>query len=329
MPHQPTLPTDSSKRFVAELGVGERVRSIFLLTRCDVRTRQSGDAYLVLELSDKSGRIAGRMWDNAEETVAKVTAGDYVWVEGVVDTWQSEAQLKVDQLTPADEDVDPRDFLPAAAVDPDEMYGELLELVATVENPYLRNLLERTFSDADVAQRFPRAPGGIKLHHAYVGGLLEHTLSVVRLADRVAAHYDDLDRDLLLTGAFLHDIGKIWELSYDRSFDYTDEGRLVGHLLLETEWLSKRIDEIEGFPPSLRTHLMHLLASHHGQYEHGAPVAPARPEALALHYVDDLDSKMASMGMAIEEAAATGAMAAYSPSLGRRIVRRAWDEQDD
>jgi 3'-5' exoribonuclease len=329
MSHQPTLPTDSGKRFVAELSVGERVRSIFLLTRCDVRTRQSGDAYLVLELSDKSGRIGGRMWDNAEETIAEVGAGDYVWVEGVVDTWQSEAQLKVDRMSAAEEEVDPRDFLPAAAIDPDEMYRELLELVATVTNPHLRNLLEKTFADPDVARRFRRAPGGIKLHHAYVGGLLEHTLSVVRLADRVTAHYDELDRDLLLTGAFLHDIGKIWELSYERAFDYTDEGRLVGHLLLETEWLSKRIDEIDDFPPSMRTHLMHLLASHHGQYEHGAPVAPARPEALALHYVDDLDSKMAAMEMAIKEAAASGAAAAYSPSLGRRIVRRAWNEPDD
>jgi 3'-5' exoribonuclease len=326
MSQQQILPAGNNKRFVADLTVGERVRSIFLLTRCDVRTRQSGDSYLVLELSDKSGRIGGRMWDNAEATVASVTAGDYVWVEAVVDTWQSTAQLKVDQMRPADEDVDPRDFLPASAVDPEEMYVELLDLVGTVTNPHLRSLLDNTFADPEIKQRLQRAPAGIKLHHAYVGGLLEHTLSVVRLADKVASHYDFLDRDLLLAGAFLHDLGKIWELSYDQSFDYTDEGRLVGHLLLETAWLSKRIDEIEGFPPSLASHFLHLLASHHGLHEHGAPVAPVRPEALALHYVDDLDSKMSAINKAIAEATASGDAAAYSPSLGRRIVRRAWDD---
>jgi len=326
MPQQPTLPTGNNKRFVVDLAVGERVRSTFLLTRCDVRTRQSGDSYLVLEISDKSGRIGGRMWDNAEETVARVSAGDYVWVEGVVDTWQSNAQVKVDLMRPADEEVDPRDFLPASSVDPEEMYAELLDLVGTVKNPHLRSLLDKTFSDPEITRGFQRAPAGIKLHHAYVGGLLEHTLSVVRLADKVASHYDFLDRDLLLAGAFLHDLGKVWELSYDQSFGYTDEGRLVGHLLMETEWLSKRIDEIEGFPPSLRNHFMHLLASHHGLHEHGAPVTPVRPEALVLHYVDDLDSKMAAMNVAIAEATASGDAAAYSQSLGRRIVRRGWGD---
>ena len=154
MPQQPTLPTGNNKRFVVDLTVGERVRSTFLLTRCDVRTRQSGDSYLVLELADKTGRIGGRMWDDAEETVAKVSAGDYVWVEGVVDTWQSSAQLKVDHMRPSeDADIDPRDFLPAAAVDPDEMYTELLELVDTVQNPFLRSLLDRTFSDPEIARR--------------------------------------------------------------------------------------------------------------------------------------------------------------------------------
>ena len=328
MPQQPSLPTSNDKRYVADLTVGERVRSTFLLMRCDVRTRQSGDSYLVLELSDKSGRIGGRMWDNAEETVAHVSSGDYVWVEGVVDTWQSNAQVKVDLMRPAGEDVDPRDFLPASAVDPAEMYEQLLELVGTVRNPHLHSLLDKTFSDPEIARRFQRAPAGIKLHHAYVGGLLEHTLSVVRLADKVASHYPFLDRDLLLTGAFLHDLGKVWELSYERAFDYTDEGRLVGHLLLETEWLSKRMDEIEGFPPPLRMHLMHLLASHHGVHEHGAPVVPVRPEALVLHYVDDLDSKMVAINSAIADATASGEAAAYSPSLGRRIVRRGWDDPE-
>lgn len=329
MPEQPPLPTSAAKRFVSDLSVGERVGTTFLLTRCDVRTRQSGEPYLVLELADRTGRIPGRMWDGAEEAARRVAVGEYVHVEGAVDTWQSSPQLKVDRLRRVDpEAMDPADYLPATDQDTDALYDELLELVRGVENPHLRGLLEATFADPEVARRFRRAPGGVRLHHAYVGGLLEHTLSVVRLALQAADHYPFLDRDLLVTGACLHDLGKIWELSYDRAFDYTPEGRLVGHLLLEAEWVKGRMDSIEGFPAPLQTHLLHLLASHHGSHEHGAPVLPATPEALVLHYIDDLDSKMAAMREALAEAEAADAAVAYSPSLGRRVVRHPRDEEE-
>lgn len=330
MPEQPTLPDADSKVFVADLNVGERVRSTFLLTRCDVRTRQSGDAYLVIELSDKSGQISGRIWEDAETTAARVRVGDYVWAEGVVDTWQSTAQLKVDSMRPASADeVDPRDYLPAAEADSEETFAALLEIVGSLQNEHLRSLLEAVFADPEVGERFRTAPGAMKLHHAYLGGLLEHTLSVVQLADRVAAHYPSLDRDLLVTGACLHDLGKIWELAYARSFDYTEEGRLVGHLLLEADRIGRAIDRIDGFPPSLRNHLLHLLAAHHGAHEHGAPVLPATPEALVLHYLDDLDSKIAAMEATISEAAATDEDSVWNPSLQRRVYRRRWDDPDD
>jgi len=328
---QPVLPGSSGdKRFVADLGIGERVDTDFLLRRCDVRTRQSGDAYLALEFSDKSGRVPGRMWDNAKAAAQAVSEGDYVRVVGIVETWQAKPQIKVDRLVPADADkVDPADFLPASQRDVDEMYDELLGVIDSVGNEHLLALLQATFSDPRVAAMFRCAPGGVMLHHAYVGGLLEHTLSVVNLAARLADHYATVDRDLLITGACLHDLGKIWELAYEQSFAYTEEGRLVGHLLLESTWLARRMDEIEGFPAPLRHHVLHLLASHHGLVEHGAPVQPVTREALVLHYADDLDSKMGAMDIAIAEAEATGADAAYSRSLGRKILRRRWNEVEE
>ncbi len=328
---QPVLPgSNGDKRFVADLGIGERVDTAFLLRRCDVRTRQSGDAYLAVEFSDKTGRLPGRMWENAKAAAEGVSEGDYVRVVGIVETWQGKPQIKVDRLVPADVDkVDPADFLPASQRDLDEMYDELLAVIDSVDNEHLSALLQATFGDPRVAAMFRRAPGGVMLHHAYVGGLLEHTLSVVNLAARLADHYATVDRDLLITGACLHDLGKIWELAYEQSFAYTEEGRLVGHLLLESTWLARRMDEIEGFPAPLRHHVLHLLASHHGLLEHGAPVQPVTREALVLHYADDLDSKMGAMDIAIAEAEATGADAAYSRSLGRKILRRRWNEVEE
>jgi 3'-5' exoribonuclease len=327
---QPVLPGSDAKRFVDELRAGERVDSSFLLRRCDLRTRQNGEPYLALEFSDKSGRVSARMWDNAEATARAVSEGDYVRVVGSVETWQGQPQIKVDRLEPADmADVDPSDYLPASRRNVDAMYDELLDIVDAVENEHLRALLRATFDDPDVALRFRRAPGGVMLHHAYVGGLLEHTLSVVQAAGQLADHYASVDRDLVITGACLHDLGKIWELAYDHAFEYTEEGRLVGHLLLETSWLAARMDEIDGFPAPLKHHVLHLLASHHGLHEHGAPVRPATPEALLLHYADDLDSKMGAMDIAIAEAEATGADTAYSRSLGRRILRRSWNDVED
>ena len=328
--HQPALPGSAAKRYVADLRIGEPVETSFLLRRCSLRKTRGGQPYLALEFSDRSGTIPARMWDDAEATVRAVSEGDYVVVEGIVESWQSAPQIKVDRLARADADqIDPGDYLRASERDVDEMYDELLGLVETVQNEHLRALLQATFADPDVSRRFRRAPGGVLLHHAWVGGLLEHTLSVIWLAMKAADHYPPIDRDLLVTGACLHDLGKIWELSYNQSFDYTEDGRLVGHLMLETAWLARQIDAIDGFPVSLRRHVLHLLASHHGKHEHGAPVQPATREALVLHYIDDLDSKMGAMEAAIAEAEATGATSAYSRSLGRRVVRRRWNEVEE
>jgi 3'-5' exoribonuclease len=327
---QQVLPDSDRKRFVAELEIGERVDSDFLLHRCDLRTSRSGGSYLAVEFSDKSGRVPGRMWDNAEAAAQAVNEGDYVRVVGVVETYQSQPQIKVDALQPADrERIDPADYLPASQRDVDEMYDELLGIVEDVDNPHLKALLQSTFADRRIGAMFRRAPGGVMLHHAYIGGLLEHTLSVAHLARRVGDHYADVDRDLLVTGACLHDLGKIWELAYEQSFEYTEAGRLVGHIVMESSWVARRIDDIDGFPPRLRLHVLHLLASHHGVFEHGAPVQPITREALVLHYIDDLDSKMGAIDSAIAEAETTGAETTYSRSLNRRILRRRWDDEVD
>lgn len=327
--HQQVLPDSGSKRFVADLGIGERVETDFLLQRCELRTTRTGSYYLAVVFSDRSGRINGRMWDNAEDAAKAVAEGSHVRVVGMVETYQSRPQIKVESLEPASGAIDPADYLPATRHDVEAMYDELLGVIASVGNPHLKALLQATFGDDEVATLFRRAPGGVLLHHAYVGGLLEHTLSVVHLARRVAEHYATVDRDLLITGACLHDLGKIWELAYEQAFEYTEEGRLVGHIVMAGNWLARRMDAIEGFPPRLRNHVLHLLASHHGVFEHGAPVQPATREALALHYIDDLDSKMGAIAAAIAEAEASGTETAYSRSLNRRIMRRSWNDEVD
>ncbi|MEC8944245.1 MAG: HD domain-containing protein [Acidobacteriota bacterium] len=330
---EPALANVTAKRrYVADLETGESVDAVFLLSEHHPGKTKNDDPYLRTKFSDKSGTIAGIMWadSGAEAAASNTKEGDHVRVVGIVDDYQSKLQIKVTLLERVNSDsIDPGVFLPATECDVDEMCDAFLGIIGSIQNTYLRTLLQSTFEEPEVARLFRRAPAGIKLHHAYVGGLLEHTLSVATLANLLADHYDSVDRDLLVAGACLHDLGKIWELAYDKAFKYTEEGRLVGHLILESNWLAQRMDEIEGFPGPLRSHVLHLLASHHGRLEHGAPVQPATREALVLHYIDDLEAKMGAMNIAIGEAEANNDDAAYSRSLGRWVVKRRWNEVEE
>jgi 3'-5' exoribonuclease len=201
------------------------------------------------------------------------------------------------------------------------MYAKLVGVVASVENPWLRRLLESVVGDPEIIPRLKRAPAAKAMHHAYYGGLLEHVLSLCDLCRAVLSHYPEADADLLLSGAVLHDVGKLRELSYERSLGYTDEGQLLGHILIEYELVTKKIDAIEGFPPELKTLLQHLLVSHHGKYEFGSPKLPMFREALMLHYLDDLDSKMGAVRAALDSDQGEGNWTAFSGALERRILR--------
>ena len=282
--------------FVSDLEPNQNVTTTFLVKDKEVRTAKNGNSYLSLTLGDKSGSLDAKMWDNVAEVEPTFGRDDFVKVRGQVRLFNNRQQLTIHRIRRCQEsEVDLGDFLPKTTSDVEQMFGDLLALVGRIGNPHLGKLLENLLNDAEFAAKFKLAPAAKSLHHARLGGLLEHTLSLCRLCHGMAEHYPELDLDLLLTGAVLHDIGKTDELSYSRSFAYTTEGQLLGHMILELDLINRKMAEIEDFPPRLKTLVQHLIISHHGEYEFGSPKLPMFPESLVLHYLDNLDSKLASM----------------------------------
>ena len=309
---------------VSNLLDGQNITSHFLVCEKEIRATRDGKSYLRLELGDATGRIEARMWDGFEKFAEGFAQDDFVKVQGRVESYRNKLQLMVDKIRRAEEnEVDPADFFPHTKEDVEQLYAKLLEVVASVGNPWLRNLLDSVVRDPELIPKWKRAPAAKIMHHAYYGGLLEHVVSLCGLCRAALNHYPEADADLLLTGAVLHDVGKLQELSYDRSLGYTDEGQLLGHIILEYELVSKKIDAIAGFPPALKTLVQHMLIAHHGKYEFGSPKLPMFREALLLHYLDDLDSKMAAVRAALESASGEENWTAYNGALERRILRSA------
>lgn len=281
-----------------DLGENDPAGEVFLVTEKGLRTTQAGRKYLAAELADRTGRIQARAWDNAEALSAGVSAGDLAVVSGRVESFGGQLEIKVASLRAiSDEEADLSDFLPATRRDAAEMEAELGRYLELIRDALLRALVSACLdpSRSETGRLFRTAPAAKQLHHATIGGLFEHTLSVAGLCLAIANHYRgslELDLDLLLAGALLHDIGKVREYTWSRGFDYSDEGRLVGHLVIGAELVTQRAAEIPGFPPERLMCLKHMILSHHGQYEWGSPKRPKFPEALALHFADDLDGKL-------------------------------------
>ena len=247
---------------------------------------------------------------------------DFVKVQGRVELYRNRPQLAVLQVRLAKPDeIDVADFLPATKVDVDKLYGQLEEYAGALGNPWLNKLVSGILADPLVAKRYRRAPAAKVMHHAYLGGLLVHVVSLCGLAKLAASHYPELDVDLLLTAAILHDVGKLEELCYERAIGYTVEGQLLGHIVMEIATVAKAMDAIAGFPPNLKTVVQHLLISHHGEYEFGSPKLPMIREALVFHYLDDLDSKLAAVRAALEQDSGEPEWSAYSGALGRKFLR--------
>lgn len=283
------------KRFVEELSEGELVQDVFLVKQSLLKTSRSGSQYLDLTLSDKTGSVNGKFWDASRQLHESFAADDFIMVRANVETYQGRTQLSISHLKKVDErEIELADFLPASERDPKEMLKELGELVSEVEDTDLSALLEAFFGDQEFAAAFARCPAAASYHHAFLGGLLEHTLGVARMALDTAARYPQLDRDMLLAGSLLHDIGKVEELEYARSFRYSDSGQLLGHLIIGAYEVEKRAGTIENFPKDKLMQLQHIILSHHGRYEYGSPKLPMTAEAMALHYLDNLDAKMAA-----------------------------------
>jgi 3'-5' exoribonuclease len=308
--------------FVTDLGSEQSITSFFLVHEKEIRNTREGKAYLRLELGDRSGTIEARMWDQFDAVVKDVNRDDFVKVQARVEIYRNKPQLSLQNLRLAKpEEIDLADFLPQTKSDVGKLYAELLEYAGSIANPWLKKLTTGILSDPKIAVRYKRAPAAKVMHHAYLGGLLEHVVGLCGLAKQIAAHYPELDVDLLLTAAILHDVGKLDELCYERAIGYTVEGQLLGHIVMEFETVSKAIDAIEGFPPNLKTVVQHMLISHHGQYEFGSPKLPMTREAMAFHYMDDLDSKLAAVRAALALDTGEPEWSAYSGALGRKFLR--------
>ena len=308
--------------FVSDLAPDQNVTSFFLVAAKESRTGPSGRAYLRMELSDRTGSIDGRMWEGIEEASGKFDCDDLVKVQGRVETYRGKTQLVVERIRRAEAgEVELADFFPHTTEDVELLYAKLREFVAAVSNPWLKRLLESVVGDPEIEPKLKRAPAAKSMHHAYLGGLLEHILSLCELCRAVAPRYPGVDPDLLLAGAVLHDIGKIDELSYDRAINYTTEGWLLGHIEIAYELVGKKVDAIEGFPRELKTLVLHLILSHHGRYEFGSPRLPMFREAVLLHYLDDLDSKMGAVRASLESEKGDEEWTAWNAALERRLLR--------
>jgi 3'-5' exoribonuclease len=310
--------------FIAELEVNKPVTAAFLVQSKEVREKKSGEPYLSLVISDKSGKMDSKMWDNVAEAVDTFDRDDFVKVKGTVQLHLNRPQFVIHKIRKmADSEVDFADFFPASLRNPDEMWAELGGIVKAVANPHLRGLLNAILDDPEIARRYRMAPAAKSIHHAYLGGLLEHVLSLCALCKKTSEHYPIIDPGLMIAGAVLHDIGKIYELSYDRGFNYTTEGQLLGHIMIAIRMIGDKIHMVPGFPVALRNLLEHMVLSHHGRLEFGSPKLPQFPEAMLLHYLDDMDSKMESMRALIESDKQSGAdFTAFNPALERTILKK-------
>jgi len=281
------------KIFVNQLKKGHAVESIFLVKEKSLTRTKTGNPYLSLHLADRTGELEGRIWENALDFDTLFAKNDFIKVRAEVDEFQGTLQLRILKLKKCEEsEVLLDDFLPKTPFNIEKMFSEIKNIASKVRQPYLQKLLEAFFTDEDFVRKFKMAPAAKGVHHVYIGGLLEHTLSVVQLTLLIGPRYKGINQDLLIASGILHDIGKVAELTFGRAFDYTDSGRLLGHIILTVEMVDEKIRAIQGFPETLALSLKHNLLSHHGEYTFGSPKLPMTLEALLLHQIDDLDAKV-------------------------------------
>ena len=280
-------------KYISSLREGERISEIFLCKSKQTAMTKAGKPYDNVILQDKTGTLDAKIWDVGSVGIEEFDAMDYVAVTGDITSFQGNLQCSIKRVRKVSEgEYDPADYLPVSTKDIDEMYKELMTLIGTVKNQYLSRLLHVFFDDEDFAKRFKFHSAAKSVHHGFVGGLLEHSLSVAKNCDFFASNYPVLNRDLLITAAIFHDVGKLKELSTFPENDYTDAGQLLGHIVIGAEWLGEEIKKIDGFPVVLANELKHCILAHHGELEYGSPKKPALIEAVALSFADNIDAKM-------------------------------------
>lgn len=281
------------KIYINQIKERDRVESIFLVRDKITAMAKNGKPYMTLKLMDRTGEVEGRIWDQVDRFSSMFEKNDFILINGKASVYMGKMQLIVQDLKKVNEElVYLSDFLPVSKRSSVEMRNELDGILNSLTDTHIESLLRAFFDDPDFFSLYSRAPAAKAMHHVFLGGLLEHSLAVVALASDVASRYPQVNRDLLICGALLHDVGKVKELSYQRSFDYTDEGKLLGHIVIGVQMVEDQIRELADFPPELSMLIKHLLLSHHGQYDYGSPKRPKFLEAVILNFIDDLDSKI-------------------------------------
>ena len=316
-----------TRRFVETLADGDNVDEVYLVVDKQLRANRNGNQYIQLDLGDRSGTINARMWNAGEPLFKSFEAGDFLVVKGKVQLFQGSLQLIANTLDKYDSGrVELTDFLPHTKQDVGKLLERLKGMVRKVGDPHLRALAETYFIDDEFMRTFARCPAGVKVHHAYVGGLLEHVVTMMDVADKVLPLYPEVNRDLVVMGVFLHDSGKVRELSFARTFAYSDEGQLLGHLTIGIEMLTDKIRQVpdltgEPFPAELLLRLKHLILSHHGESQYGSPKVPMTPEAVALHAIDLMDSRIHIAVREVTDDRGQSAWTPYNAAMGRRMYK--------
>lgn len=296
-----------SKIFINQLKEKDSFATPFMISQLSVNNDKNGKSFLSLTLSDKSGSLSAMMWDNVDNISSTFEVGDIAHVKGHVQNYQSKLQAVVHAIKEVSKDeVDMQNYIKSSENSPDVMFVELQEIVNTLKDEHIKQLIQNTLNSKEVQKRILKFPAAKSIHHAYIGGLLEHILSICKIMEFMASHYKFVNRDLLIFGAIYHDIGKLWELSIDNGFQYTDKGRLVGHMQIACEMIDQQAAQILGFPVELKDILKHIVLSHHGRLEYGSPKRPKFIEAQIVAMIDDLDSKVNSMLGLIQNEAEKG-----------------------
>jgi 3'-5' exoribonuclease len=308
--------------YIAGLKPGTSVSTTFLVRTKERKTARNGSAYLDLEFQDSTGTIKAKLWD-CDSSDTSFEADDVVRVAASVELYQGNPQLSLRKIAKCREaDIDLADYLPHGAQNTEKLFGALLKRIRQMPQGPLQTLLLEIFNDPEIARRYKLAPAAMSYHHAFLGGLIEHVSSLVGLGDRVCDHYPFLDRELILAGLLLHDLGKIEELKFTRGFSYSTRGQLIGHISMGVEMVRDKVREIPDFPPELWDRLQHIILSHHGRLEFGSPKEPMFMEALAVNYLDDLDSKLEAMREQYEaDKERPGDFTARSRPLGRELLK--------
>lgn len=307
-------------QYIGSIRAGDFINDVFVLSEKNIAQKKDGSNYLSVLLSDKTGKIKGVVWDDVDKISAGKNTGDFLHVKGNVSEYKGALQIVIKNMDASSPDsIDSSDFLPSTKQNIDSMFERLVKLSSSIEERNLKALLEAFWNDIEFVENLKKAPAAKKMHHAYSGGLLEHTLSMALLADKIAGHYNGIDRDILITGAILHDIGKIREFLYKFSIDYSDEGRLLSHIVIGIGMLDEKIKKIREFPDTLAVLLRHMIVSHHGTRDFGSPEPPKTIDAVLLNYIDEIDSKISGIREYIASDEAGGNWTSYHKILERHF----------